>query len=166
MNQILIGLLSLLTIGAGVGVVIAKNAVISAFNLIILFFLLAIWFLVWESPLIAMLQILIYAGAIVVLFVFVVMLLDLRKTFEIWTFHRTVVLAVMAVSVTLGLLFFQSVSQIIPPQLSQPNATSLRVVSLALFTQYLWAFEILSLFLLAMMIAIFSVARPMEGETE
>ena len=93
MDFIFIGF-CLLTIGFALGVVFSRNAVYSAFNLVLCFFGLSAVYLLWNATFIAMIQILIYTGAIVVLFLFVVMLLDLVKstvtpTIGWWTFRAS-----------------------------------------------------------------------------
>ena len=60
---------------AAVGMVLARNAVHSALFLIVNFFCLAVFFLVLGSPFLFAVQIIVYAGAIMVLFLFVIMLL-------------------------------------------------------------------------------------------
>ena len=67
---------SLLTLGCASGVILSRNPITSAFSLIFTFFGLSALYVLWGATFIAMVQILIYVGAIVVLFVFVVMLLN------------------------------------------------------------------------------------------
>jgi len=149
-----------LTIACAFGVVISKNAVYSAFNLILTFFGLSVIYLLWGSPFIAMIQILIYTGAIVVLFVFVVMLLNLSLPTAYS--YNWLMIAASAVAVwCISLLLLQTLnrsSYYVPAQ-STPFLTDLRSISLLLFTKYLWPFEILSFFLLALIIAIFALTK-------
>src|SRR5947209_5461613 len=69
-----------LTIACGVGVVFSKSPIYSSFSLILCFFGLSAIYVMWGATFIAMVQVLIYTGAIVVLFVFVVMLLNLVRS--------------------------------------------------------------------------------------
>jgi NADH-quinone oxidoreductase subunit J len=71
-------LLALLTVGAALLVVVHRNPVYSALGLVATLFLLAILFIGLDAHLVAVLQIIVYAGAIVVLFLFVIMLLNLQ----------------------------------------------------------------------------------------
>ncbi len=64
---------------AAVGMVLARNAVHSALFLIVNFFCLAVFFLVLGSPFLFAVQIIVYAGAIMVLFLFVIMLLGVDQ---------------------------------------------------------------------------------------
>ena len=71
-----------IAVAAGIGMVVSRNAVHSALFLIVNFFCLAVFFLVLGSPFLFAVQIIVYAGAIMVLFLFVIMLLgiDSRET--------------------------------------------------------------------------------------
>ena len=71
-----------ISVAAAMGMVLARNAVHSALFLIVNFFCLAVFFLVLGSPFLFAVQIIVYAGAIMVLFLFVIMLLgvDARES--------------------------------------------------------------------------------------
>src|SRR4051812_344594 len=80
MKELFFVFFSVYTIATALGVVLAKNPVYSAFSLILSFFGLSALYVMWGATFIGMIQILVYTGAIVVLFVFVVMLLDLGRS--------------------------------------------------------------------------------------
>ncbi len=71
-------LFSLFAIVSGVGVVTMRNPIASALSLVICFFFLAADYALLGAHFVAVIQILVYAGAIMVLFIFVIMLLNLR----------------------------------------------------------------------------------------
>ncbi len=71
-------LLALLTVAASLVVVLHRNPVYSALGLVATLFMLAVLFVGLDAHLVAALQIIVYAGAIVVLFLFVIMLLNLQ----------------------------------------------------------------------------------------
>src|ERR1700704_3604853 len=74
---VLFWIFAVLTVGASLGVVVLKNPIASAMSLVATFFFLAgIYVLLWAHT-VAALQVLVYAGAIMVLFLFVIMLLSL-----------------------------------------------------------------------------------------
>ena len=79
METLLFWLFGATAVGAGLVSVSRKNAVASAVWLVVLFFGLAGTFVLLEAYFVAVVQILVYAGAIMVLFLFVIMLLDLRS---------------------------------------------------------------------------------------
>lgn len=69
---------ALLLIGFGAGVIINRNPIASALSLVICFMALAALFMSLDAFFIGIIQILVYAGAVMVLFLFIIMLLDLR----------------------------------------------------------------------------------------
>ena len=66
--------LALVAIAAAIGMLLSQNAVYSALFLVINFATVAVFYLLLGAPFIAMAQITVYAGAIMVLFLFVIML--------------------------------------------------------------------------------------------
>lgn len=161
MREVLFIAFSLFTIGAASGVLLSRNPVYSAFSLILSFFGLSGLYLLWGSSFMAMIQILIYTGAIVVLFVFVVMLLNLQTNRE--NSSNIVFLGVVSASVWLfSLIILRVLTRSIPNKILEIPENQLRTISKLLFTRYLWPFEILSFFLLVMIIAIFAITRTQE----
>jgi len=150
-------------IATSMAVVFAKNAVYSAFALILTLFGLATLFLLWGNAFLASLQVLIYAGAIVVLFVFVVMLLDIARGSHQHAPRPLLGIVGGAATWVLSLLLLRTLNHsrfFAGAEGLTARALDMRTVSKLLFTDYLWPFEVLSLFLLAMIIAIFVLARP------
>ncbi len=161
MREILFVIFSIFTIAAASGVLLSKSPVYSAFSLILSFFGLAGLYLLWGSTFMAMIQILIYTGAIVVLFVFVVMLLNLDTEKE--NSPNLLFWGISAGSVwLLSLILLRVLTRSIPSQLPVVPVDQLRTISKLLFTRYLWPFEVLSLFLLVMIVAIFAITRTGE----
>src|SRR6266550_9149340 len=78
MQLILFWAFALLTLAFGGGVVINRNPVASALNLVVSFLGLAALFMLLNAFFIGVIQVLVYAGAVMVLFLFIIMLLDLR----------------------------------------------------------------------------------------
>jgi NADH-quinone oxidoreductase subunit J len=77
-EAVLFYLFSLVAIVAGLSVVTARNPIASALSLVVCFFFLAADYVLLDAHFVAVIQILVYAGAIMVLFIFVIMLLNLR----------------------------------------------------------------------------------------
>jgi NADH-quinone oxidoreductase subunit J len=78
MSPILFYLFAALTLFFGVGVVVNRNPVASALCLVVSFLGLAALFVGLDAYFIAVVQVLVYAGAVMVLFLFIIMLLDLK----------------------------------------------------------------------------------------
>ena len=160
MKESLFILFSIATLLGALGVIVSRNAVYAAFNLVLSFFCLAAIYVLWNNPFIAVVQILIYAGAIVVLFVFVVMLLDLREELSSYPSSWTVIIIGGLTVFAFSILLLRGLNQsafFMPSEMA--NGTDMKNVAMMLFTEYLWPFEILSVFLLALIIGVVAIAR-------
>jgi NADH-quinone oxidoreductase subunit J len=143
------------------GVVISKSPVYAAMNLVAAFFFLAGIYLLLVAHLIAFMQILVYAGAVMVLFLFVIMLISLGDEHLVKERYRGIQLlgAAGAVGLTAVLAWaFMDVSQVANTQLDASFGT-VREVGRLLFTQYLLPFEATSLLLLAAIVGEVVVAK-------
>ena len=177
---ILFILLAVIAIASAVAMLLTRNAVYSALFLILNFSTIAVFYLLLSAPFIAMAQITVYAGAIMVLFLFVIMLLGTQETGKSSTFSWQVPLAVF-----LGVMLLGSTGYIIvtgsgitpPPELSVPGGLgNPQDIGLDLFTNYLLPFEATSIILLVAMIGAIvltqverrkaSIARPKTLEQE
>lgn len=78
-EAVLFYLFSLVAILSGLSVILARSPIASALSLVTCFFFLAADYVLLDADFVAVIQILVYAGAIMVLFVFVIMLLNLRE---------------------------------------------------------------------------------------
>ena len=153
---------ALIAVGAAVLGVLNKNAVYSAIFLVLCFFSLAMIYLLLEAYFLAVLEIFIYAGAIMVLFLFVIMLLNLGREQALPHFMKFQ----RASSVMLVFLFFFGVSLIMlegSGELHQPiikfSAGSVYALGEALFTKFLLPFEVASLLLLVALIGTVYLAK-------
>jgi len=157
---------AVLTIAFALGVVFSRNPIYAAFNLVLCFFGLSGVYVLWGANFIAMIQVLIYTGAIVVLFLFVVMLLDLVRAPQAPAPGWLTVLLSGVATWFFSLLLLRTLNRatlfVATPT---AEAGSLRNIARLLFTDYLWPFEVLSFFLLALMIAVYVLTRP-ETKTE
>jgi len=153
---------------AAIVVISARNAVISAIWLVVCFISVAGIYVLLKAPFLAMVQILVYAGAIMVLFVMIVMLMDIGKM-EPGTIWRSMVRAFGAMAaalVALGLMILGS--QAYRYQWSYydlaPTGT-IETIGGELFTKYLLPFEAITLLLIAAVVAALYLARrPEEKE--
>src|SRR5580765_1378869 len=78
MQPILFWIFSLAMLGFGAAVVINRSPIASALSLVVSFLGLAALFVMLDAYFIGVIQVLVYAGAVMVLFLFIIMLLDLR----------------------------------------------------------------------------------------
>ena len=144
-----------IAVGSAIFVVLNKNAVYSAILLVVCFFSLAMIYLLLEAYFLAVLEIFIYAGAIMVLFLFVVMLLNLGREKAAPYFMKFQ----QATALMLVLLFFFGIFLIMingSGELHQPlskfSAGNVYALGEALFTKFLLPFEVASLLLLVALI--------------
>ena len=151
--------------------VVQRNPVVSAIYLIANFFSLAGLYLVLRAQLLAVLQIVVYAGAIMVLVIFVIMLLNLgdeRSLVEKINF-RLVIGVTVALAFLLEMLyiFLGIANDGTTPGLHPQAATIGTVESMgsALFGQYVFPFEITSLLLLAAIIGAVVLAKKRDPNT-
>ncbi len=153
-------ILALVAIISAAAMLISNNAVHAALYLILNFSVIAVIYLLLGAPFIAMAQITVYAGAIMVLFLFVIMLLgsEQERPAPIMKWQRplAILLAVVLVAETAYILFFHSAGLPgIRPTTSDPAASSFggpRAVGDVLFNQYLLPFEATSVLLLVAMV--------------
>lgn len=146
---------------AAAGVVVSKSPVYAAMNLVAAFFFLAGIYVLLVAHLIAFMQILVYAGAVMVLFLFVIMLISLGDEHLVKERYRGVQLLGAAGAVGLVAILawvFMDVSQAANTQLA-PGFGTVRAVGKLLFTQYLLPFEATSLLLLAAIVGAVVVAK-------
>ncbi|MBL4684201.1 MAG: NADH-quinone oxidoreductase subunit J [Nannocystaceae bacterium] len=146
-----------------------RNPVVAAVWLVASFFAVAVCYVLLSASFIAVLQVLVYAGAMMVLFVFVIMVLDVSETGEATHRRPTRVRQLGyygAVVVGVGLLFWvlsgTLARQFLTPGAdlrNQPEFGSADAVGRVLFGQYLFAFEAISMLLLAAVIGAVVVAR-------
>ena len=154
--QVLFHVFALILVLAALGVIIARNPVYSALALVMCFITsAAIWLLI-EAEFLAVVLVLVYVGAVMVLFLFVVMLLgtELLPVSKALPWQRPLafVLAALLVGEAAYLLFARGaaaagISQPVPADFGSPQG-----VGQALFTSYLLPFEITSVLLLIAMV--------------
>ncbi|HRQ57194.1 MAG TPA: NADH-quinone oxidoreductase subunit J [Azoarcus taiwanensis] len=144
---------------AALRVITARNPVHAALFLVLSFFSAAGIWLLLEAEFLAIVLVLVYVGAVMVLFLFVVMMLDinterLRQGF--WK-HLPVgglvglLLAVQMILVLGGSYFGHDVMPAPPP--ADPDYSNTREIGLVLYTEYVYPFELASLVLLIAMVA-------------
>ncbi|MCX6057262.1 MAG: NADH-quinone oxidoreductase subunit J [Chloroflexi bacterium] len=150
--------LSLVAIAAALGMVFSRNAVYSALFLVLNFTTVAIFYLLLGAPFIAMSQITVYAGAIMVLFLFVIMLLGVESLAPSkslpWQKPLAFSLAVILVAESVYLLAsrVQPNMMVTAPGIAVNSMDNLREMAMTMFNQFLLPFEVTSVLLLVAMV--------------
>ena len=157
-NPLLFVFLAVIAIAAALGMLFSRNAIHSALFLVLDFATIAVFYIVLNAPFIAMVQVTVYAGAIVILFLFVIMLLGAEKLRALdisgggdrWQRIFAGVLAVALVGVTFITLLQADVPGGEIPMIDSSPAS----LGLALFEGYILPFELTGVLLLAAMIGV------------
>jgi NADH-quinone oxidoreductase subunit J len=154
--------LSGLTLLSGVFVITRKNPVHSALALILGLLAQAGLYLMLYAPFVAGVQIILYAGGIMVLFLFVIMLVNLDRSRREEQFNKQWVVGLIA-AVALGALFlavYVKGKNLFPNHIAQPvENTNTQQIGVMLYGQYMFAFEIASLLLLVAIIGAVVMAK-------
>jgi NADH-quinone oxidoreductase subunit J len=161
MELAVFSLFALLAVASAMVVVTHRNPVYSVMSLVVTLISLAVLFVLLGAPFLAALQVLVYTGAILVLFLFVIMLLNIERE-EPAGGHRLQKLgAALAALVFAGLLaaWFTAATGGAEPAALTPEDVALVPLARQLFTTYLLPFEIVGVLLLAAVIAATALAR-------
>lgn len=141
---------------AAVAMVNTRDMVYSALYMVVVFLGTAVIYLLYQAPLIAMLQIAVYAGAIIVLFLFVIMLIGAGKMFHAETLRWQRPLAFTLIAVLSAEAIYLAFRQYQYPLLASVDVAedfgSPFTVGLAIFKDYILPFEIVSVLLLVAMV--------------
>jgi len=142
------------TVGAGLGVVTQRNPVHCAISMLACFLGLAVLYLKLAAPFLAAIHVLVYTGAILVLFLFVIMLLNLKPE-ELgveYPLKTRLFLAALCAGL-FGLISLPLVQDTRKfDEAAPPGFGSVETVGMALFNQYALAFELISVLI---MVAVF-----------
>jgi len=152
----------LIAVASGLGVIFSRNAIYSALFLIINFVTVAIFYLLLGGAFIAISQVAVYAGAIMVLFLFVIMLLGAEKLGKseslAWQRPLAIILGLGLIVETLYVLLFQA-REIVPTVNLPEGFGSPASIGDVLFREYLLPFEVTSVLLLVAMIGAIVLTR-------
>ncbi len=168
MEAILFYIFAIGVLAAGVQVILRRNPIYGALSLVGCFFFLAGIYLLLSAPLIAILEVMVYAGAVMVLFVFVIMLLNLKEEelgearFGFW--KGAGLLAVVAI---FGILVWKALGPAYPGEPQIDNAIrqagagfgGVKAVGRTLYLASVLPFEVTSLLLLVAVVAAVVIAK-------
>src|SRR3954451_14234408 len=172
-GQLIFGMLSLVAIGSGLMMITRRDAVHSALWLVVTFFQLAGLYVMLGAEFLAALQVLVYTGAILVLFLFVIMLLGLREGPKLGGVHRIQMITAWPVGIILALelvtvILFSNPrpAQAVIGQWSTTFIASIggnvQALGRTLYTDFLFPFEVASLILLLAVLGAIVLARKEE----
>jgi NADH-quinone oxidoreductase subunit J len=160
--------LSFLAILAAIMVVLSKNPIHSVLYLIVTFFCIAGHYVLMNAQFLAIVHIIVYAGAIMVLFLYVIMLLNLNKESEP---HKSNLLKVTA-TVCGGLLLIviigslKGTEQLVEQTAATGEISLVKNLGKVMFSDFLIPFEVTSLLLLAAMVGAVMLGKSESAETK
>ena len=163
-------ILAFTAVATGLGLLLSRSAVYAALFLVLNFATVAVFYLVLGAPFVAMAQVTVYAGAIMVLFLFVIMLLGTEKLpkGKVLPWQRPLAIVTAAILLAeAGYLLFERVRSsalLSLPGVEVNSMDSLREMAMMLFNQYLLPFEVTSILLLVAMVGAIVLTKQEKGE--
>jgi len=158
-SSVLFWTFAILGIAGGIGLVFNRNPVYAALSLVLNFFSIAGLYLSLSAEFLAAIQILVYAGAIMVLFIFVIMLLNLQDEGDVLKFDIKRGLAFILGLAFVGEMIFVFRSFAQKDVGGEFTYGKVEAIGEQLMTQYLFPFEIISVILISALIGAIVVAR-------
>ena len=157
---------------AGLRVITSRNPVHAALNLVLAFFTAAGLWMTLEAEFLAITLVLVYVGAVMVLFLFVVMMLDinldkLREGF--WDYLPlalpVAILLMLEMTVVLGGKFF-GLDKVAAPASHQADYSNTKELGRLIYTQYVYAFELAAVILLVAIVAAIALTMRKRKDTK
>ena len=154
---------ALLMVGFGAGVVINRNPIASALSLVVSFIALSALFMSLDAFFIGIIQVLVYAGAVMVLFLFIIMLLDLRAEKR-----RKINVVAFAGGAAVALALFVQIYLVVDkltvgrqpmPPLTAAHIDDVRAVGSLLFADYNLPFQIIGVLVLVATIGVIVLSK-------
>jgi NADH-quinone oxidoreductase subunit J len=161
MDAITFTVLSVLMVASAIRVVLNRSPVYSALSLVVLMSLLAVYFLYLDAHMVGVLQIIVYAGAVMVLFLFVIMLLNLQNSVQDYRQEKLWTIGIVCATLfgQMWLLFGGEGGESSAQQPLPEGFGTVISLSQKLFTDYLLPFEITSLLLLVAVVGAVVLAK-------
>ncbi len=169
MSLLVFYLFAAIAVLAALGMVVLRNPVHSALSLALVFVSLAAMYVLLSAPFIAVAQVMIYAGAILILFVFVIMLLSPGTDQGVGALKAQRGLAILFGAALLVLLIAVLGVAVLPPTRGTftPEAIAAegdtQAVGALLFTNFLLPFEITSILLLVAIVGVIVLAKKRQS---
>lgn len=153
-----------LAVGSAIAVVVQRNPLYCAISLVGVFISLSGLYLLLAAPFIAAVQVIVYAGAIMVLVIFVIMLLNVEEEVKRplrrrYLIPAAVLFAGALLAQTLFILYSVQRSSFRPATATESNIGSVQNIGIGIFTEYLLPFELAGILLLMAIVGATSVAK-------
>lgn len=164
METLFFVIISLVAIISAILVITCKNPINSALSLIMTFFCLATYYVMLDAPFMAAIQVMVYAGAIMVLIVFTIMLLNIRVNATQKHSHKVLlgsILGIFTLINTVVLLFKSQAAKPVGGYTGEmiKSIGHSELIGREMFTTFLLPFEITSILLLVAIIGSVILAK-------
>ncbi len=163
MSPFFFWLFSALMLIFGAAVVINRNPVASALSLVVCFIGLAALFITLDAFFIGIIQVLVYAGAVMVLFLFIIMLLDLRaeerRRINFLAFAGGAAVAVIFFFELCAVINHLAIARLPFPVLPHPRTDDVHSVGLLLFGNYNLPFQVIGVLILVATIGVIVLSK-------
>lgn len=165
METLFFSIVAAVAILSGILVITCRNPINSALSLILTFFCLATFYVMLDAPFMAAIQVIVYAGAIMVLIVFVIMLLNIRvETGKRYT-HALCIGGIVGFLVLFETCYFLMKGNVMGVTKAAPELSGLiaqshtEAIGRAMFTNFLLPFEVTSILLLVAIVGSVILAK-------
>jgi NADH-quinone oxidoreductase subunit J len=171
MEYIVFTITAIVAIIGGTAMLISRNAVHSALFMLLNFSSIAVLYLLLRAPFLFAVQLIVYAGAIIVLFLFVVMLLGAERAEDeadqlAWQRPVALAMGLVLLAEAVYVFFLRSGAAMGTAPASDDTFGAPLKIGEALFTTYLLPFEITSVILLAALIGVVVLHQPQVGSKQ
>lgn len=173
--QVMFYVLSAMAIGSGLMVVASRNSVHGALCLVLTFVCMAAIWMLLQAEFLALILVLVYVGAVMTLFLFVVMMLSVNRITVKEGFVRYLPLCLLIVLAVVGLIVmaigperFGLAQMPVPPEMPV-NYNNMASLGEVLYTQYAFPFEVAAVLLLTAIVAAINLThrkRPKMHKTQ
>lgn len=163
MPSLLFWTFAIVMLGFGAGVVINRNPIASALSLVVCFLGLSALFMSLDAFFIGIIQVLVYAGAVMVLFLFIIMLLDLRaeegRRINWIAFAGGIVVALALAMQILGVVSSMKIAKEHFPAIGSPRVDDVHSVGVLLFSNYNLPFQIIAVLVLVATVGVIVLSK-------
>ena len=152
---------ALLAVGGGLGVILSRQPIRSVLSLVVVMLALSVQYLLLSAQFLFAVQVIVYAGAVMVLFVFVIALLGPGRELPSNRLRFQVPLSIILVALLSGAAFglLRGLQLRAPDKADLKLFGSVQEVAIGLFTTYLYPFELTSILLLVAAVGAIYLAR-------
>lgn len=164
MTQVIFYLFSAFLILASIGVIASRNPVQGVLYLVFAFVMSAAIWIMLQAEFLGLVLILVYVGAVMTLFLFVVMMLNLEKLppragfKKYWPFAALILLFLVGLTLYVISPDHFALASKVPPAVHAADYSNIKAIGGVLYTKYVYAFELTAVILLVAIIAAISLA--------